>query len=527
MAAARYARVDRQAHLGGSSSSSRTRSFVLLLLLIGLVGYPTSAEAEDSDDEGLEYDELLIWLCAACWTLMGLWILCCSSSPANSTGEQGRTVELRVAPVASGSSSGRIVYLDNLKTMLTVQVMVHHTLGCFSDQGGFVNVGCKFTLFNIIAALIMAADDAFFMSLFFFIAGYFTPSSYRRKGARNFLLDRLARLGVPFAVYALLLGPRMESLKSAIETALENEPPIDEPWDEARAPLWSPHITIAWFPNWLLVLSVAYVVLQHAPHGHSSANAGCIPVRLPTVQLMLAVGGTMGVAWGLLRYRTSFVPGSFIGMLTGPLSLPFYILFFFGGCAAGSNGWLEEDLPKLTRGQCCAAYLYSLAFVMGLLLFLVYEYAHNGGVFLSERGRPKHTLAHLDFDHTSYSVALYHLFAGAFSFTMSLTCVHFCSVHLAFSNRVTRWLAANSYAAYLMQEPAIIVAVYSYRDILGMLRGPFFEHCTSSSELPDAHMWHRFSHLAGGFMYTAVFSVVFTWLLAAALRAIPGVRKVL
>jgi hypothetical protein len=45
------------------------------------------------------------------------------------------------------------------------------------------------------------------MGFFFFIAGYFTPRSYDRKGSVSFLRDRLMRLGIPWLVYMLLLQP--------------------------------------------------------------------------------------------------------------------------------------------------------------------------------------------------------------------------------------------------------------------------------------------------------------------------------
>jgi len=39
------------------------------------------------------------------------------------------------------------------------------------------------------------------------ISGYFTPGPFDRKGAGGFLVDRLKRLGLPLAVYALAINP--------------------------------------------------------------------------------------------------------------------------------------------------------------------------------------------------------------------------------------------------------------------------------------------------------------------------------
>src|SRR5215470_18864280 len=47
--------------------------------------------------------------------------------------------------------------------------------------------------------LYCAWQDVFLMSLFFFLSGLFVRPSLRRKGTQTFLLDRVLRLGVPFA----------------------------------------------------------------------------------------------------------------------------------------------------------------------------------------------------------------------------------------------------------------------------------------------------------------------------------------
>jgi fucose 4-O-acetylase-like acetyltransferase len=47
----------------------------------------------------------------------------------------------------------------------------------------------------------------FAMGLFFLMAGLLTPGSLARKGPRRFAGDRLLRLGVPWAAFALVLWP--------------------------------------------------------------------------------------------------------------------------------------------------------------------------------------------------------------------------------------------------------------------------------------------------------------------------------
>jgi len=56
-------------------------------------------------------------------------------------------------------------------------------------------------------SMLVGFNDAFFMSLMFFLSGLFVWNSLRRKGAGSFVRDRLLRLGVPFLVAAALLAP--------------------------------------------------------------------------------------------------------------------------------------------------------------------------------------------------------------------------------------------------------------------------------------------------------------------------------
>ena len=50
-----------------------------------------------------------------------------------------------------------------------------------------------------------AINQAFFMSAFFLLAGYFTPRSWEKKGTKQFLKDRLIRLGIPIVIYTTIL----------------------------------------------------------------------------------------------------------------------------------------------------------------------------------------------------------------------------------------------------------------------------------------------------------------------------------
>jgi hypothetical protein len=62
------------------------------------------------------------------------------------------------------------------------------------------------TALFLFSELFVNGNQAYFMTLFFFLSGLYVPGSYRRKGAAKFLLDRTLRLVVPCIVYSFL-GP--------------------------------------------------------------------------------------------------------------------------------------------------------------------------------------------------------------------------------------------------------------------------------------------------------------------------------
>lgn len=97
--------------------------------------------------------------------------------------------------------SARNAALDRARTGLTVLVVIHHAVIPYTYYGyaddhrwlGFDGI--------------ILATDSFFMALFFLLSGLFTWPSLQRKTVASFLHDRLLRLGVPFAVAAVMLMP--------------------------------------------------------------------------------------------------------------------------------------------------------------------------------------------------------------------------------------------------------------------------------------------------------------------------------
>ncbi len=105
----------------------------------------------------------------------------------------------------------RDVSLDTLRAFLVAWIIAGHALLGYSTVGGWAYDEVHEVTFHreveLVLAAIVGPSAVFFMGSFFLIAGLFTPRALDRKGPARFAKDRLLRLGLPFAVSALVIWP--------------------------------------------------------------------------------------------------------------------------------------------------------------------------------------------------------------------------------------------------------------------------------------------------------------------------------
>ncbi|MCX7220596.1 MAG: acyltransferase family protein [Burkholderiales bacterium] len=226
-------------------------------------------------------------------------------------------------------------YLDRIRVMLTILVILHHTAIMFGGDGGwYLRYDASSTMAKALLTLLCAIDQSFFMGTFFLLAGYFTPRSFDSKGWRRFGIDRLVRLGLPLLVYGFLIGPLTIAL---------SEPPntvgMLEHWGVLIG-RFTFNIGPLWFAYALLIFSAAYALLRTLIGQHMRV------IKLGSLRhsSILAIVLIWGAGAFLLRL---WVPtGQEFGLLQiGYFSS--YILLFAIGCAAAPARLLEQIEAKL------------------------------------------------------------------------------------------------------------------------------------------------------------------------------------
>lgn len=113
-----------------------------------------------------------------------------------------------MAAIPSDKGRERLFYMDNLRVALTILVILHHLSVIYAANTPFYYVEQTDSVITIVLlAMFQLLNQAYFMGMFFFLAGYFTPGSFDRKGVGVYLKDRLLRLGIPLLIYIFVLNP--------------------------------------------------------------------------------------------------------------------------------------------------------------------------------------------------------------------------------------------------------------------------------------------------------------------------------
>jgi glucan biosynthesis protein C len=89
---------------------------------------------------------------------------------------------------SSGDRGGRLVFVDALRVVVIALVVVHHAAQPYGPTGGDWVVSDPASMTWL--GPFFTVNAAFGMGLLFFLAGYFVPRSYDRRGAKPFLSSR-------------------------------------------------------------------------------------------------------------------------------------------------------------------------------------------------------------------------------------------------------------------------------------------------------------------------------------------------
>jgi hypothetical protein len=290
-----------------------------------------------------------------------------------------------------------------------------------------------------------AHQDTYLIALLFFLSGLFVWPSLIRKGARNFLRDRMVRIGLPFA---FTVGLMMPVAHYPIYRVTAVDPGVTAYWQHWLAlPFWPSGPP--WF-LWVLLLfdlgaAALYAFARRSGDalGHMVGKLSARPTAFVTV--LVAISGLAYVPLALVFTPwTWFHVGPFAFQLSRPL---LYAVYFLAGVGVGAFG-IERGLfaPSgwLTRHWTVAAGAAPATFALWLGLT---------GIAMSGDGPP--------------SLPLQALEASSFVFCCAAGCLFMLAIFVRFANRPIRMLDTLTDEAYGMYLVHYLFSVWLQFILLG------------------------------------------------------------
>ena len=194
--------------------------------------------------------------------------------------------------------SKQYIFLDNLKWVLTILVIVFHSsITAISAEMNQIawnlpNVAKSMQWQYQILDSFMSTYSSFFMCVFFFISAYFVSLSLARKGAAHFILDKLKRLGIPILMTLFILFPILISIVFHFmpynTTALGiTHPSYMSTLKHFLSPLLRTDnidLGVTWF-TWMLIVFSTFFALSKKLYSASKLKAG--DKRIPAIWLYL------------------------------------------------------------------------------------------------------------------------------------------------------------------------------------------------------------------------------------------------
>jgi glucan biosynthesis protein C len=373
----------------------------------------------------------------------------------------------------------RLYFIDNLRWLMIIFVVLMHVNVTYSMIGGWYYIEeTRLDLFETIYfGMYGSFTQAYFMGLLFFIAGYFVPSSFDRKGFGLFTKERCIRLGIPTLLYMLIIHPLNIIILNHYQHWNLNIPA--EYIKNIRTFSFIDDTGPLWFALALLIFSLVYGVARIAGirlARPAKGNTEIGPKHILGVALFISA----------FTFATRMIYPIGSNVLNMQLCFfPQYIVLFILGLI-----FLRRNLLlSLPYRMGITWFKYTL--IVGIPFWFLMMYFGN----VATRGFDAFT------GHFTWQSA-------AYSFWESFFCVGICSGLIVLfrekfnrQGRMSKFLSANAFGVYVFHAPVLIFISMLLKDIALY---PFFKY-----------------------LIVAILTLPLCFLVSYLLRKIPGVGYII
>jgi fucose 4-O-acetylase-like acetyltransferase len=331
----------------------------------------------------------------------------------------------------------RLLYIDNLRWVMIMLVVSMHAAVTYSHVGSWYYMEDRVVSAaeKGIFATYQATLQSFFMGFLFFIAGYFVPGAYDKKGAGRFLRDRAYRLGVPLLFFVFIIQP----VAIYCISLFHGEDVMPGGFLEGYAHYitryrWIGGTGPLWFCEALLIFCLGYALFRVVKRKPSAAAQKPLPGK-GRIWLFIAL-----ITLSTFAVRFPWPNGtSFYNLQFCYFSQ--YVFFFAAGTLAFRGDWLNRFPTSIGRYWRRVALIGGLAIAWPALLVL-------GGAFKG----------HLDvyaggMHWQSLGMAFWESMMGV---SLSLVLVIWFRERFNGQGRVAHYFSVNAFAVYVFHTPVLI-----------------------------------------------------------------------
>ncbi|MBP2643542.1 MAG: hypothetical protein H6Q67_1429 [Firmicutes bacterium] len=343
----------------------------------------------------------------------------------------------------------RMLYIDNLKLFIISLAVLIHIAVTYSGMGSWYykeqpTQGLVSLLFFFV---FQTFSQAYFMGLMFLLSGYFTASSYDRKGFTKFITDRVIRLGAPTLLYMIAIQPFILYYLIHWKNVQESfsfpgfylNYLLNFQFVGGTGPLW--------FALALLIFSILY------------ASARKITGRLQHFETRFSVGILIKLI--LLITISTFIVRLFQRLDTAVVNMQLcyfaqYIILFCFGIYAQRNEWLSKIGYHFGNACLLTAFLPGIVF----LLTIVYVGgALDGNTEVFKGGLYWQSIA-------------FNLWETVTGVCMSIGLIAWFRKNMNWQNTLLEKLSSSAFAVYVFQAPFLIVLAQTLQVLI---LPPFFK----------------------------------------------------
>ncbi|THB65202.1 MAG: hypothetical protein D6B27_09040 [Gammaproteobacteria bacterium] len=252
------------------------------------------------------------------------------------------------------NQNGRVVFLDNIRYLIVLLVVVLHVAVAYSGMMPHWPVNDNN---SVLFDIFLGICDISLMPAMFFIAGYFVLKSIRKTGASRFILSKVIRLGIPWLVGVILFQPihcyiyyssrGMNGVDIWAIVFRELKTALSVHVGFASSPVEFNHYHF-WFISLLLLFCIVFALCYKLKHLFFKCSKStnnrillsfsmlCILTIIAVVIMLKVITLTLGDKYTLGWLKITPI------LQFQPIKLPIYIASFSLGTYACSKEWFTD-----------------------------------------------------------------------------------------------------------------------------------------------------------------------------------------